>query len=135
MNARLTLLIAILCLVASYGAFRATTPTPEPMIPEGTVLAPADDGESNVEAVQPVVATGEQQQPVIMLIKSRDETLAIRSGGDGRSFDVSSNDGRLLASGLSDAELQKRYPDLYENVEGGLAGNDASSGRIWAESF
>jgi len=114
MNARFTLLIMMLCLIASYGAFRATTATAEPMIAEGTAHMPAEDGERNVEVVQPEVAPDEQQQPVIVLIKSSDETLAIRSGGDNYSFDVSSNDGRLLASGLSagrpdDTVLMFRY--------------------------
>ncbi len=63
---------------------------------------------------------------VIGYLESRNRTVTILRSSQGTVYTVKTKDGKTLAKKLKDKDLQAKYPDLYDQIKNGLAGNDAT---------
>lgn len=81
--------------------------------------------QSTDDTVSNAISDQSSGEAVIGQIKTRDKVIVIRSGADGQIYTVKSEDGDLLADDLNTEELNKKFPELKDVVENGLAG-DAS---------
>jgi hypothetical protein len=64
--------------------------------------------------------------PVIGHLKTRDKIITIKAGPEGALYTVEAGDGRILALNLPAEELYVKFPRLKDDLERGLAGEDAS---------
>ena len=55
--------------------------------------------------------------PAIARLVTQGRVLSIRAATGATRFDVEDRSGRVLASGLAEAELQLRFPDLHELID------------------
>jgi hypothetical protein len=53
----------------------------------------------------------------------RDRVITINSGPNGLSYTISNQDGTVLDAQLSDAQLQAKYPEVYDDVRPAMAGS------------
>jgi len=63
---------------------------------------------------------------VIGYLKGRDSVVTISRGPEGTIYTIKDKKGKTLDAKLSEKELQAKYPEIYDQVKYGLAGNDAS---------
>ena len=63
---------------------------------------------------------------VIGYLHTRDRVVTISKGSDGTVYTVKNKEGKTLAANLSQKDFAAKYPALYEQVEYGVAGNDAT---------
>ena len=63
----------------------------------------------------------------ITTLRDRNGFVEIRTGPEGRSFNVLDAAGRALAVNLSEAELRSQFPNQSEALRTGLAGPVAAS--------
>lgn len=61
-----------------------------------------------------------EHQPLTTLVM-RDRVITIHNGPKGLSYTVSTQDGTVLDAQLSDAQLQAKYPEVYDNVRPAIA--------------
>ena len=66
----------------------------------------------------------ENELPVIIHLKKRNEVVTIISGQEGLLYTVSTKDGRMLGEHLSEQELQVKLPDIYNSLKRSYAGSD-----------
>lgn len=59
------------------------------------------------------------------VIKNREYVVEMYKGADARAFTVKNHAGEIVANKISEAELQQRFPALYEFVAHGLKGPEA----------
>jgi hypothetical protein len=69
----------------------------------------------------------ENELPVIVHLKKRNEVVTIMSGREGLLYTVRTKDGRVLGQGLSERELQAKLPDIYNSVKKSYADCNKSS--------
>jgi hypothetical protein len=62
----------------------------------------------------------------------RDRVITINNSPKGLSYTVKTQDGTVLDAQLSDAQLQAKYPEVYDNVRPAMAGSEKTGGTmIW----
>ena len=66
-------------------------------------------------------------------LQTRDRIITISKGRKGTVYTVKSRDGKVLNANLSEKDFRAKYPSLYEKVKYGLAGNDATLRKTYAE--
>jgi exo-beta-1,3-glucanase (GH17 family) len=72
-----------------------------------------------------------EHQPLTTLVL-RDRVITINNGPKGLSYTVKTQDGTVLDAQLSDAQLQAKYPEVYDNVRPAMAGSEKTGGTmIW----
>jgi hypothetical protein len=79
------------------------------------------------------VQTGnlEDNLPVIVFLKTRNEVVTIMSGYPGRVYTVTRRDGKILGKDLAEQELKEKLPDIYHFLKTSYA-DDGVGGKIWA---
>ena len=77
----------------------------------GSVLAQEMDGRHN--------------GPIIGHLEKREILVTILSGQRETYYTIKDKDGRLIAAKISEDELKDRHPDLYKEINSGIAGKDA----------
>ena len=82
-----------------------------------SALAPARNSEDNL--------------PVIVHIKTRNEIVTIFSGQTEPLYNVTTKDGKVLGQYLSAKELQKNLPDIYRLLKTSYT-DDMDNTVIWA---
>ena len=69
--------------------------------------------------------------PVIVSLKTRNEVVSVMSGYEGAVYTVTTKEGSILGKHLSEQELQVKLPNIYHFVKTSYA--DDEKGRvIWA---
>jgi len=78
------------------------------------------------------VQTGnlEDNLPVIVSLKTRNEVVSIMSGYEGPVYTVTTRDGRIVGKNLSENELQVKLPNIYHFLKTSYADDEGSV--IWA---
>lgn len=66
------------------------------------------------------------QENVIGFLEMRGKTITITRESNGTFYTIKSKDGKTLAAKLKEKDLQARFPEIYNQVKFGLAGNDAT---------
>jgi len=79
------------------------------------------------------VQTGnlEDNLPVIVSLKTRNEVISIMSGYQEPVYTVATRDGRILGKQLSEQELQVKLPEIYHFLKTSYA-DDEKGSVIWA---
>jgi exo-beta-1,3-glucanase (GH17 family) len=82
-----------------------------------------------------------EQQPLTTLVvrdcakgsaACSDRVITINNSPKGLSYTVKTQDGTVLDAQLSDAQLQAKYPEVYDNVRPAMAGSEKTGGTmIW----
>ncbi len=75
----------------------------------------------------------ESAEPVVGHLKTRDKVITIRTGAAGPLYTVTSENGTVLATDLSPAELSARFPDLERVVKSGIADWAGTTGHMSIE--
>ena len=91
------------------------------------------EDQSTADTVGNAISDQSSGEAVIGQIKTRDKVIVIRSGADGQIYTVKSEDGDLLADDLNTEELNKKFPELKEVVENGLAGDASLRMNSWRD--
>jgi len=73
----------------------------------------------------------EDNLPVIVYLKTRNEVVSIMSGYEGPVYTVARKDGRILGKQLTEQELQVKLPNIYHFVKTSYA-DDEKGSVIWA---
>jgi hypothetical protein len=74
----------------------------------------------------------EPERLPITTLMMRDQVITIANGSNGLLYTVSTLDGKELDTHLDDAQLQAKYPDLYESIRPAIANTEAQSNiMIW----
>jgi hypothetical protein len=68
---------------------------------------------------------GGEEYPVIGSLEFRNKIVTILSGPNGPVYTVTTSDGTTVARHLRVDQFQAKFPDLYEHMKNGVAGNDA----------
>ena len=68
----------------------------------------------------------EDQVPVIGHLEFRDKIVTISSSSSGPRYTIATKEGNTVASRLGEQELHAKFPELYQMMKTGEAGNDAS---------
>ncbi|NEQ27801.1 MAG: hypothetical protein F6K28_54155 [Microcoleus sp. SIO2G3] len=72
-----------------------------------------------------------EHQPLTTLVM-RDRVITINNSPKGLSYTVKTQDGTVLDAQLSDAQLQAKYPEVYDNLRPAMAGSEKTGGTmIW----
>jgi len=79
------------------------------------------------------VQTGnlEDNLPVIVSLKTRNEVVSIMSGYEGPVYTVMTKDGGILGKDLSEQELRVKLPNIYHFLKTSYA-DDEKGSVIWA---
>jgi hypothetical protein len=80
----------------------------------------------------------EEHQPLTSLVM-RDRVITIHNGSNGLSYTVRTQDGAVLDAQLNEAQLQAKYPDVYDTVRPAIANSEKTGGSmiwggIWRET-
>jgi hypothetical protein len=72
-----------------------------------------------------------QQSPaakdvVLGYLESRDRIVTLLRGTKGTIYTIKTKDGKTLATKLQEKDFQAQYPQLYDQIKYGVAGNDAT---------
>ena len=73
----------------------------------------------------------EDELPVIVYLKTRNEVVTVMSGYEGTIYTVTTKDGETLGEELSEQQLQVKLPDIYHLVKTSYADVEKCSA-IWA---
>jgi hypothetical protein len=74
----------------------------------------------------------DERIPITHLIM-RDRTITIATAPNGLVYSVSTKDGTVIDANLSEAQLQAKYPEVYEKVRPAIANSEESNTVIpWA---
>lgn len=77
--------------------------------------------------------TRADEQPVITQLVMRDRVITITSDSDGILYSISTKDGTVLEANLSEAQLQAKYPEVYDHVRPAIADKEVIENVIpWA---
>jgi hypothetical protein len=72
-----------------------------------------------------------EHQPLTTLIM-RDRVITIHNDSKGLSYTVRTQDGTVLDAQLNEAQLQAKYPDVYDTVRPAIANSEKTGGSmIW----
>ena len=63
---------------------------------------------------------------VIGHLEFRDKVVTIFSSSSGPRYTIATKEGKMIAARLGEEELLAEFPDLYQSIKTGEAGNDAS---------
>jgi len=76
-------------------------------------------------------ALADEGGPAIVHLAMRDHLVTISASPDGPRYSIRDRSGNLLSADISDEELLASYPQLYQRINSGVAGDDSES-FIWA---
>jgi hypothetical protein len=87
--------------------------------------------ESNGPAKSEAIRAEESMPPSgdsasIGYFQTRNKIIVISCGPKGSLYTIKDKDGRTLAAKLSGKDFQSKYPELYDQIKDGVAGNDAT---------
>jgi hypothetical protein len=72
-----------------------------------------------------------EKAAVVTRLQMQDKTILIKNNGDGLKYSVKTKDGTVVSANLTESELAKKHPDLYETIRPSVASSNAYPG-IWA---
>ena len=96
-----------------------------------TDTVPAQD-QKNSEGTKTNTVEKKTGQPVangtssIGHLESRNRIITISKGPKGPLYTVKTKDGKIIAKKIDEKNLQAKYPDIYQQIKSGVAGNDAT---------
>jgi hypothetical protein len=72
-----------------------------------------------------------EQFPVIVRIVGRHQTITVTAGPEGPLYSAATNDGEMLAAGVTLERLRREHPELYQQIEPSMAveANDTAPAR------
>ncbi|NJM72481.1 MAG: hypothetical protein HC862_21240 [Scytonema sp. RU_4_4] len=77
-------------------------------------------------------ATRAWEHQSLTTLVMRDRVITIKNSPNGLSYTVSTQDGTVLDTQLSDAQLQAKYPEVYDTVRPAIANSEKTGGSmIW----
>ncbi|WP_017316353.1 hypothetical protein [Mastigocladopsis repens] len=82
-------------------------------------------------------ATHASEHLPLTTLVMRDRVITINFGSNGLLYTVSTQDGTVLDAQLSDAQLQAKYPEIYDDVRPAIADSNKTDGPIimmWGET-
>ena len=88
---------------------------------------PASRAKSQDEG-NPVVSQEDEQNGSVVIghLKTRDRVVTILKTAEGSRYTVKTVDGKTLDARINDEDFKARYPLLHDQIQTGLANNDAS---------
>ena len=64
--------------------------------------------------------------------RSADRVVTIKNSPNGLSYTVSTQNGTVLDAQLNEAQLQAKYPEVYDNIRPAIANSEKTGGSmIW----
>jgi hypothetical protein len=69
---------------------------------------------------------GQKKDVVIGYLHTRDRVVTISKDSKGAVYTVKDKNGKTLHAKLNEKDFEAKYPELYDQVKNGLAGNDAT---------
>ncbi|MGH8000113.1 MAG: hypothetical protein ACREPR_11930 [Brasilonema sp.] len=83
-----------------------------------------------VSAFFATAATRASEDQSLTTLVMRDRLITIKNSPNGLSYTVSTQDGAVLDAQLSDAQLQAKYPEVYDTVRPAIANSKKTGGSI-----
>ncbi|KAB8332673.1 hypothetical protein SD80_019095 [Scytonema tolypothrichoides VB-61278] len=76
--------------------------------------------------------TRAEEHPPLSNLVMRDRIITIKNSPNGLSYTVRTQDGTVLDAQLNEAQLQAKYPEVYDTVRPAIANSEKTGGSmIW----
>jgi len=119
----LSTLLCLVCLVALGAVVSAALPSS----PKARLAHPSRPPANAAKAAAPKPAKA-SDLPVVGYLERRGRVITIKAGPTGPLYSISTRDGKVLFTDLSDKELRAKAPEVHDFIRAAVAGDRTAGG-------